>query len=192
MKRIGVILTLLAAWSALSFIPPAQYTQKLLQQENTEEAIKWLSWEEAMALSGKEKKKILLNVYTDWCGWCKRMDKATFQEPNIARYINDNFYPVKFDAEQRDELEYKGKTYKYVKNSQRGYHELAAELLKGRLSFPTVVFLDEDLNVIQSIVGFKTPQQFERIATYFAGGHYLKTPWSTYQKAYRPVLVKGQ
>ena len=187
MKRIGVIFTVLAAWSTLSFAP-AQQTQKLLQQDNGE-AIKWLSWEEAVALSQKEKKKILLNVYTDWCGWCKRMDKTTFQEHNLARYINDNFYPVKFDAEQRVEMEYKGKTYKYVKNGQRGYHELAAELLKGRLSFPTVVFLDEDMDVIQSIVGYKTPQQFERIATYFAGGHYKKTPWSTYQATYRPVLV---
>ena len=187
MKRISVILTVLLAWSALSFTP-VQQTQKLLRQDN-EEGVKWLSWEEAMALSQTEKKKILLNVYTDWCGWCKRMDKATFEEPNIARYINDNFYPVKFDAEQRNELEYKGKTYKYVKNGQRGYHELAAELLKGRLSFPTVVFLDENANVIQSIVGYKSPQQFERIATYFAGGHYKKTPWSTYQATYRPVLV---
>ncbi|MCB0595154.1 MAG: DUF255 domain-containing protein [Lewinellaceae bacterium] len=187
MKRISVILTVLLAWSALSFTP-VQQTQKLLRQDN-EEGVKWLSWEEAMALSQTEKKKILLNVYTDWCGWCKRMDKATFEEPNIARYINDNFYPVKFDAEQRNELEYKGKTYKYVKNGQRGYHELAAELLKGRLSFPTVVFLDEHANVIQSIVGYKSPQQFERIATYFAGGHYKKTPWSTYQATYRPVLV---
>ena len=187
MKRIGVIFTVLAAWSTLSFAP-AQQTQKLLQQDNGE-AIKWLSWEEAVALSQKEKKKILLNVYTDWCGWCKRMDKATFEEPNISRYINEHFYPVKFNAEQRTDLEYKGRTFRYVKNGQRGYHELAAELIKGRLSFPTVVFLDEDMNVIQSIVGFKTPQQFERIATYFAGEHYKKIPWSSYQESYRPVLM---
>lgn len=187
MKRIGVIVTTLLAWTALSFTP-VQQTQKLSQQEN-QEPIEWLTWEEAVALSKKEKKMLLLNVYTNWCGWCKRMDKATFQEPNLARYINENFYPVKFDAEQEGELEYKGKTYTFVKNGQRGYHELAAELLNGRLSFPTVVFLDEDLEAIQSIVGYKTPQQFERIATYFAGGHYKKTPWSTYQSAYRPVLV---
>lgn len=142
-----------------------------------------------MILSRKEKKKLLLNVYTDWCGWCKRMEKGTFEEPNIARYINENFYPVKFDAEQKEDLEYKGKTYKYVKNGQRGYHELAAELLKGRLSFPTVVFLDEGMEVIQSIVGYKTPGQFERIATYFAQNHYKKTPWSIYQSSYKPLLI---
>ncbi|MCO6488881.1 MAG: DUF255 domain-containing protein [Phaeodactylibacter sp.] len=189
MKRMFSFMMFLA-WSALSFTP-AQQTQKLPRQDSTD-AVKWLSWEEAAALSQKEKKKILLNVYTDWCGWCKRMDKATFEEPNIARYINENFYPVKFDAEQRAELVYKGKPYKYVKDGQRGYHELAAELLKGRLSFPTVVFLDENLDVIQSIVGYKTPRQFERIATYFAGGHYKKTPWSVYQSTYKPVLVSDQ
>lgn len=150
----------------------------------------WLSLDEAMALSQKEKKKILLSVYTDWCGWCKRMDTTTFENPHIARFLNDNFYPVKFDAEQHEELEYKGKVYKYVKNGKRGYHELAAELLKGRLSFPTVVFLDENQEVIQSIVGYKPPEEFEKIATYFAQDHYKDTPWSTYQENFKPTLLR--
>lgn len=187
MKRLSAILIIFATLSALSF-KPAERTQ-ILQHGVNQAAVNWLSWEEAMALSQKEKKKILLSVYTDWCGWCKRMDTATFEEPNIARYINENFYPVKFDAEQRGELEYQGKAYKYVKNGKRGYHELAAELLKGRLSFPSVVFLDEKQEVIQSIVGYKPPEEFEKIATYFAQDHYKKTPWSTYQKNFRPTLM---
>lgn len=188
MKRSSIILIAMLALSALSF-KPNEYTEKLRPQA-AEAAINWLSWEEAMALSQKEKKKILFSVYTDWCGWCKRMDSATFEEPNIAAYLNQHFYAVKFDAEQRQELEYKGKSYKYIKTGKRNYHELAAELLRGQMSFPSVVFLDENQEVIQSIVGYKTPQQFEKIATYFAEDYYKNTPWSSYEKSYKPILVK--
>lgn len=149
--------------------------------------INWMSWEEAMELTKKEKRKILLDVYTDWCKWCKQMESTTFQQPEIARYINEHYYPVKFDAEQRNELEYRKKVYKYVKNGQVGYHELAAELLRGRLSYPALVFMDEDLNVIQSFNGFKTAQQLEQIASYFATDEYKRTPWSNFQKNFKPL-----
>ncbi len=150
--------------------------------------VNWLTWEEALALSEREEKKIFLDVYTDWCGWCKRMEQTTFRQPDIAEYLNENFYPVKLDAEHRGELKFKGKVYKYVKDGKRGYHELAAELLRGRLSFPTVVFLDENQEVIQSIVGYKSPKEFEQIATYFASDQYKVTPWSVYQRDYKSML----
>ena len=108
MKRLSAILIIFFTLIALSF-KPVENTRELHQQE-VKTAVNWLSWEEAMALSQKDKKKILLSVYTDWCGWCKRMDTVTFEEPGLARYLNENFYPVKFDAEQRTELEYKGKS----------------------------------------------------------------------------------
>ena len=132
---------------------------------------------------------MLLNVYTEWCYWCKRMDESTFNRKELSMYVNENFYPVKFDAEQKGDIEFKDKVYKYVKNSKRGYHEMAAELLNGRLSFPTLVFLNEQGEVIQSIVGYKDPAQFEQIVTYFAEDHYRKVPWSTYKKSYRSFLM---
>lgn len=150
--------------------------------------INWMSWEEAMERVEQEPRKIMLDVYTDWCNWCKRMDTTTFDQPDIATYINDNFYAVKFDAEQRRELTYLGKTYKYVRKGTRGYHELAARLLRGRLSYPSVVFLDENQELIQSIVGFKTPGQFEAISTYFGDDQYKEVPWSTYKERYRHYL----
>jgi thioredoxin-related protein len=164
--------------------------QPAIAQETTQqEKINWLTWEQATEVAKKSKKKILLDVYTEWCTWCKRMDEKTFQQPEIARYINANFYPVKFDAEQKQNLEYKDRVYKYIKTSNKGYHELAAELLKGRLSFPSVVFLDEDMNIIQAIPGFKSPEEFEQIVTYFAKDHYKTTPWSAFIKSYKPILV---
>ena len=187
MNRISVLLMMLITVSTLSFTPieSARYT-------SSSNAINWLSWDEAMQLSEQEPKKIFLDVYTDWCGWCKRMDQITFQQNHIAQYINDNYYAVRLDAEYKEDLVYKGNTYSYITKGKKGYHELAAELLKGRLSYPTVVFLDEEQNILQSIVGFKSPEEFEKIATYFAEDHYMETPWSIYQRTYKPVLAGDQ
>ena len=126
----------------------------------------------------------MVDIYTEWCGWCKKMEKATFQKDYIADYLNTNYYTVKFDAEQKDEIEYKGEIYKYIKTAKRGYHELAAVITGGRLSYPTVVFLDEELNVIQPIPGFQDVKTFEMIMSYFADNHYQDTPWKKYTSNY--------
>ena len=175
-------LLLISFFAAGLFVGPDAYAQN----NDTEKTIKvdWMSWEQAIEKTKTTKKKILLDVYTQWCTWCKRMDEQTFSSPEMAAYINANFYPVKLDAQQKTDITYRNKVYRYVKSGQRGYHELAAEILVGRMSYPTMVFLDEEQNVIQAIVGFKTVEQFEMIASYFATDSYMKTPWSTYQKQY--------
>ena len=92
--------------------------------------IKWLSWDEAVTLaqSDAEPKKIFIDVYTDWCGWCKRMDKDTFQNSEVAGYMNEYFYMVKLDGEGKEPIEFRGQTYKFVPSGRSGYHELAAAL----------------------------------------------------------------
>lgn len=162
-------------------------------QETTTTKVNWLTWDQAMDLYKKEKKKIMLDVYTDWCKWCEQMDKETFQQPAIAKYLNENYYPVRFDAEQKQSLKFKGKEYKFVKNAgNRGYHELAAELLNGKLSYPSVVFLDADLNLIQTIHGFRSPEEFEQIITYFGKNFHMTTPWSSYTKTYKSYLISNK
>ena len=179
---------ILAMCTVVSHTALTQTASVSLKEEPSSQ-IKWLSWEEALDRYQVEEKKILIDVYTDWCKFCKHMDNTTFRQPEVARYINEHFYPVKFDAEQRKDLEYRNKAYKYVKNGNMGYHELAAELLRGRLSFPALVFLDEDLNIIQSFVGYKTAQQLEQIAIYFATDNYKNTPWMTFQKTFKSMIA---
>lgn len=161
--------------------PPVKPTNDL------NEAIQWMSWEEAQEAMAKEPKKIVVDIYTDWCGWCKRMDAATFQQNYIAEYINENYYAVKFNAEQKEDIEFQGKKFKFVDNGRRGYHELAANIMNGRLGYPTIAFLDEEMNVIQAIPGYKGPEEFEQIMTYFAGDHHKKVSWDKYQANYTPL-----
>src|SRR6056297_2237383 len=73
--------------------------------------VQWYSFEKAVELNKKEPKKILVDVYTDWCGWCKKMKKNTFNHPEIAKYINENFYPVRFNAETDKTVRFMGKTF---------------------------------------------------------------------------------
>ncbi len=144
--------------------------------------VQWMTWEEATTLATTEEnpKKIFVDVYTDWCGWCKKMDKDTFQNAEVAAYMSDNFYMVKLDGEGKEPITYKGKTFKFVPSGKKGYHQLALALLQGRLSYPTVVFLDENLNMLSPVPGYQKPKPFLNIARYFGDNIYLKKDWKTY------------
>lgn len=151
--------------------------------------VRWVEFEK-VANKKTKKKKVMVDLYTNWCTWCKRMDKSTFQDPKIVRYLNKNFYAVKFNAEDRKAIEYNNKTYIFdTKVTSRGRHQLASELLQTeeKVGYPTIVFLDEDMNIIQSIPGYKSAEEFEVIMTYFAGEHYKTTPWREYEKNYQPM-----
>lgn len=148
--------------------------------------VEWMTFEAAEAKFQTEKRKIFVDVYTDWCGWCKKMDANTFKQDDIAGYLNDNYYPIKFDAEQKEDITFNGKVYSYVKMGKRGYHELALEILKGKLSYPSIVFFDENLEVIQPIEGYKGPQMFKQIVSYFAGDFHKSVPWKMYNQSYDP------
>jgi len=122
--------------------------------------MQWTTFDK-IAKSGKNKgnKKYLVDVYTEWCGWCKVMDKKTFTDPTIQKYLNDNFHIVKFDAEQKETVKFKDKEYEYVNSGKRGINKLAVELLGNRMSYPTLVYLDENLNKITASPGYKKPDQ---------------------------------
>lgn len=154
----------------------------------TSQPIQWMTFDEAIAAHQQTKKKIIVDIFTDWCTWCQKMDQSTFQNPFIANYINEHYYPVKFNAEQQTKITFNGKDYVYVKSGRRGYHELAVELALGRLSYPTIVFLDEDLQIIQALRGFQSSLRFEQIMTYFAQDFHKTTPWSKFSQNYQTFI----
>ncbi|MEO6348833.1 MAG: thioredoxin fold domain-containing protein [Aquaticitalea sp.] len=137
----------------------------LVSGNSIAQEIKWLNFEEALTLQKKKPKKIMMDVFTSWCGPCKMLDKNTFHNPDVVKYVNDNYYAVKFNAEGNDVLKYKDVTYtnpgyKGEMASQRnGVHDLTRFL--GVNAYPTVVFLDEKGDFISPIRGYQTPQQLE-------------------------------
>jgi len=155
--------------------------------------VKWYTIEEAFKLTKSEPRKILIDVYTDWCSWCKVMDSKTFSNKLIAEYINTKFYPVKFNAEQKNDVTLNGKTYKFVASGQRGYHELAAQLLNGKLGYPSVVFLDEQTRMIQPIQGYIQAKEFDEIIKFIGDEHYKNQKWEDFQAGYvSPIPTEVQ
>ncbi|MGB5821625.1 MAG: DUF255 domain-containing protein [Saonia sp.] len=154
----------------------------LLAFSGNAQEVEWLTWEEAVAKAETDKapKKIFIDVYTDWCGWCKKMDKDTFQNTEVAAYMAKNFYMVKMDGEGKEPIVYKGKTYKFVPSGRKGYHEFAATLMQGRMSYPTVIFLDEKQQMLSPVPGYQKPDPFLKIARYFGDNIYMKKDWKTY------------
>ena len=125
----------------------------------SEESIKWYTWEEAHELSKTAPKKVFIDLYTDWCGWCKKMDASTFQDPEVIKYLNENFYAVKFNAEQKEAIVFGDKTFEFTASGRRGYHQLAFALLDGRMGYPAFVMLDETFARILISPGYKKAPQ---------------------------------
>lgn len=148
----------------------------------TAQEVTWLTWEEAAKRveTDKNPKKVFIDVYTDWCGWCKKMDKDTFQNPEVAAYMAEHFYMVKMDGEGKEPIEFKGKTYTFIPSGRNGYHEFAATLMQGRMSYPTTIFLDEELNMLSPVPGYQKPKPFLNIARYFGDNIYKEKDWKNY------------
>jgi len=128
--------------------------------------VKWYTLEQAIKLAETNPRPIMLDVYTDWCSWCKFMMTTTFANKALAEYINNNFYAAKFNAETFDTVQFKGQKYINRRVGSKPSHDLASILLEGRLSYPSLVFFDRDGN--RSVIpGYKEPKDIEPFLIYF-------------------------
>ena len=146
--------------------------------------IKWYTFQEAIELNKKEPRKIFIDVYTDWCGWCKKMDANTFRNHKIIKILNERFYAVKFNAEQKQDILFNGKTFKFIANGRRGYHELAAALLNNKLSYPSIAYLNEDNQLLTSVPGYQTPESLEPILMFLSEDAFKTETFQSYKKKF--------
>lgn len=147
--------------------------------------INWMSMNEALEAQKKEPKKIFMDAYTTWCGPCKMLDKNTFTDKNVIDYVNENYYAVKFNAEGEEEIVYKDKDFKNPnfdpeRKGRNSTHQFAAALRV--TGYPSLVFFDEDANLITPIPGYRTPEQLELYLKLFAKNDYKKL---TSQEAFK-------
>ena len=148
----------------------------------TGEKMVWMTLKEAQAAMLKEKRPILIDLYTDWCGWCKVMDKKTYTNPKVIAYLQANFYAVKLNAETREAVDWNEKTYNY--NTANRTNDFALFLTYGRLSYPTTVIIPTDNSGPQPVPGYLEPKDLELVVRYFGDGKFGKQPFDAYQKAF--------
>ena len=156
------------------------FGNKLAAQEASK--IKWMSIDQAFEAIKKEPKKIVIDVYTDWCGWCKVMDKNTFSDPKVIEFVNKKYYAVKLNAEQNGQIKIGEKTYTYP--------DLASQLMQGRMSYPTIVYLDEKFNMIQPIPGYQDAKAFHQVITFLGDDHFKKIDFEKYKAEKYPKTYK--
>lgn len=158
----------------------------------SQEKINWIKInkvEKEMSKKENADKKYFIDCYTDWCGWCKKMDNDTFSDTLIAKLMNHYFVASKFDAEQSEDVTIKDKTYQnpgYNPNAKRKTaHQLALYLLNNRLSFPSFSILDKDFNVITVVPGYYPAAEFEKVIVYIGENYIKDIPFETFSKEYQ-------
>lgn len=152
-------------------------------QQGSPKEMNWISLPDAEKAATASPKPVLIDLYTDWCGWCKVMDKKTYKNAKVIAYLQDKYYTVKLDAETRQSVSWKGKDYTF--NSQYKTNEIALYLTGGQLSYPTTVIIPAPGEDPQPIPGFLEPKDLELIVKYFGEGAYKTQPFPDYQKKFK-------
>ena len=160
----------------------------------TAQEINWVTLEKAVELQKKKPKKIMMDVYTNWCGPCKMLDRNTFQNPDVVKYVNENYYAVKFNAEGNDVITFKNNTYSNPDynpanaNRRNSAHELSRYFQIQ--AFPTIVFLDEEQNLLTPLRGYQTPPQLELYLKLFKTNAHkdmdTQEKFSAYYSSFKP------
>lgn len=132
-----------------------------------QEEIRWLTLQEAEQQCQKDPRPYIFDFYTDWCGWCKHMDKTTYTNPIVISFINRHFYPIRINAESSDTLIFRDKVYAPVKNGNKFISSLAVEMLGGKLSYPTTVFLYEPKKINIVVPGYMDVIKMQGFLVYF-------------------------
>lgn len=125
--------------------------------------INWMSFDQAVAAQKKSPKPIFIDVYTNWCGPCKLLDEATFSDAEVIKYINDNFYAVKFNAEGNEDITFLDKSFKNPRydpnraNSRNSMHEFTTHLKIQ--AYPSMVVIGKEAKIEKVILGFRNAKQ---------------------------------
>ena len=156
--------------------------------------VKWHTIEEASeAKIGT--RLYMVDFYTDWCGYCKKMDRETFSDVTVAKILNSYYYPVKFNAEGRQPVTWRGRTFRAGNDRRRSVHEFALSTLGSRMGFPTVAIFRADGTLVNTIPGFYPAKDFAMFLWYFASGDCDRYPFERYTRIFdkeiRPQMVKA-
>lgn len=160
--------------------------------QQTLSKIQWKTVAEAYKSNQtSQTKKVFVDVYTDWCGWCKKMDNSTFADSLVAVIMNHYFHPVKFDAESKAELTIGDTVYRNpFPDVKRSTHSWATSILKGKLSYPSFAFLDAQFTpMTPPVQGYQTAEDLAVMLAYVGRDEYAAYDFEEYKKIFRSEIL---
>lgn len=154
-----------APWLTAAFLLLAAVTPALSGE------VRWQGWDAGLAAANASKRYILVDVYTDWCGWCKRMDKDVYARDDVSEYLNSHFVSVKLNAESNQPMSYQGEA-----RTARG---IASGFRVN--SYPTTIFLSAKGEHLTNVPGYLPADRFLQLLRYIGDGHMEKgVSWGDY------------
>ncbi len=181
-KVLFVALAVVTVGLIYAFMPKSEMTANKSSLA-VEGGIAWMTWDEAIKANEKAPKKIFIDFYTDWCGWCKKMDQSTFMDPGVVEYVNKNFYAIKFNAEQKEDVTFQGTKFSWTAGGRGGFHKLAYDLLDGRLGYPSYVYLTPTYERILISPGYKDATMLQKELKFVSEDRYNTTTWEQYKNS---------
>jgi Thioredoxin-related protein len=143
----------------------------LFAQTNEELAsLRWHQWDEGVNATHASGKFMLVDVYTDWCGWCKKMDRAVYGHPQVQQLLTASFVPVKLNAESAN----------LITNGTKQYTEQEWAKMLRVDGYPTILVFDNRFQLISRFSGYREPDKFIRYLKYIRGKYYTQYTFQEY------------
>lgn len=143
----------------------------------------WMKMNDVALKMKSDQKPVIIDIYTNWCYWCKVMDKKTYANAKVIAYIKDHFYAAKLDAETKEIVEWKDK--KFIFNEQYKVNDFALYASSGDLGFPTTVIIPDKNSAPISFQGFLGPKEIEPVLKYFGEGAYKNESYVVYKSNFK-------
>jgi len=143
----------------------------IVAQTNEEfPSLRWHQWNEGATAAKTSGKYMLVDVYTDWCGWCKKMDRAVYGHPRVQQLLAESFIPIKLNAESEH----------VITNGTNQYTEQEWAKMLGVNAYPTIMVYDKRFQLISRFSGYREPEKFIRYLKYISGKYYTQYTFQEY------------